>query len=90
MTVAHALYEPQTDSVPVQLLNIHSKSIILKTGTKIGTLMGMEDRVIGGVKQLVLSDDITESERQKLTDLVNQSEDGLSDERTQLLGVLLE
>ena len=91
VTVAHALYEPQSDNVPVRLLNTHSKSIVLKSGTKIGTLVRMEDSVIGGVKEQVLSSGITESRRQKLTDLVNQSEEGLSDEeRTQLLGVLLE
>ena len=80
MTVAHALYEPQSDNVPVRLLNTHSKSIVLKSGTKIGTLVRMEDSVIGGVKEQVLSSGITESRRQKLTDLVNQSEEGLSDE----------
>ena len=91
VTVTHALYEPQSDSVLVRLLNTHSKSIVLKSGTKIGTLDRMEDRVIGGVKEQILSSGITESMRQKLTDLVNQSEEGLSDEgRTQLLGVLLE
>ena len=51
----------------------------------------MEETVIGGVKEQVLSGDITESVRQKLTDLVNQLEESLSDkERTQLLGLLLE
>ena len=83
--------EPRSDSVQVRLLSTHSKSIVLKSGMKIGTLDRMEDRVIGGVKEQVLSSGITESMRQKLTDLVNQSEEGLSDEeRTQLLGVLLE
>ena len=79
VTVANALYEPQSDSVPVRLLNTHSKSIVLKTGIKIGTLERMEDTVIGGVKEQVLSGDITECVRQKLTDLVNQLEEGLSD-----------
>ena len=43
--------------------------------------------MIGGVKEQVLSSGIMESMRQKLTRLVNQSEEGLCDEeRTQLLG----
>ena len=63
------LYEPHSDSVPVRLLNTQSKSIVLKSGTKIGTLDMMEDSVIGGVKDQVLSSGITESMRQKLTDL---------------------
>ena len=69
MTVAHALNEPRSDSVPVRLLNTLNKDTVLKSGTNIGTLDRMEDREIGGVQEQVPSSGITESVRQKLTDL---------------------
>lgn len=85
------LVEPQSDSVPVRLLNTHSKPIFLKMGAKLGTLQRMEERVIGGVQEQVPSSDITDSVRRNLVDLVNQSVEGLSEEeKAQLLGVLLE